>query len=429
MYPNYPLSGETLKYYTDLFVARGDNPIMTLKRRLDSSPNGKLQILFSGYRGCGKSTELNKLAKQIEQDFVVLNLQVLKELDPININYVEIFILTMEKLCKAAEKFEIDVSDHFLDSIKGWVNSEEVQKIRSFSADLQAEAGIETKIGIPWLSNFFSKIRIASNLNYSAKKTIIEAVEHKLSDLIDHCNDLIREVKLSLPDINKKGLVILIEDLDKLDLAKSEELFFEHSNILTSLHTHIVFTFPIALRHHPKSTTIKGNFQEDFELPMVKIKDKQGNHFEAGRNGLYQLITARIDKTFFENDALIYKFIDISGGCIRDLFRLIVTATDNALNNERTQITEADYYKSFVRLKRGYRDTIAEKTKDNKVIVSVSKYYDTLVAVANSPIKQVENTEAALDLRQNLCILGYNDEGWCDVHPIVREILKEEGRI
>lgn len=428
-----PLTIQDLQqYYVNLVDARGDNPIASLKRRLNKKTNGQLQVLFSGYRGCGKSTELNKLQSEINKDFIVLNFSVLRELDPINMNYVELFILTMEKLFEIVEKYNIDISPTFLKSIKAWTQTEEIEKIRSTSTDISVEAGVETNLGLPWFTNFFAKIRAAGNASFSAKRTIKEAIEHRLSDLIDQCNDLIREVKQNLATINKKGLLIVIEDLDKLSIEKAEELFFLHSHVLTSLQTNVIFTFPIALRHHPKSIIIKSNFDEDFELPMVKVKDKQGNLFEAGRKALFKIITGRIGKNVFENNELIYKFIDMSGGCIRDLFRMIRDAADNALNFDRDKITEPDFYKSFLRLKRDYENTIAEKrisTPDGIVITTVEDYYNTLKIVANSPTKKADNTEISLDLRQTLCILGYNDEGWCDVHPVVRKILEERNLI
>ena len=47
------------------------------------------------------------------------------------------------------------------------------------------------------------------------------------------------------------------------------------------------------------------------------------------------------------------------------------------------------------------------------------------MGVVLSKTKKVDNTLTVLGLRHNLCILGYNDEGWCDVHPVVRTILQE----
>jgi len=420
-----PLQGAELeKYYVDAFKGRGDNPMLSLKRLLQRQANGKLQILFSGYRGCGKSTELNKLQQEISHEFIVLNFSALKELDPVNINYVELFIITMEKLFEAVNDYHLAINQHLFESIRQWSNSTEIERIRELTGEASLEAGAEAEISAPFFMRFFAKMRASANASFSTKKTIIENIEPRLSDLISHCNDLIREIKLKLPAIGKKGLIIIIEDLDKLSVEKAEELFFNHSHILSSLQTHVIFTFPISLSHHPKSKIIKDNFNYDRELPMLKVHDKQGKPF-AGRDAMRNIIECRIGATCFEPANLLDTFIDLSGGCLRDLFRLIRDAADSALNNEREVITVGDYTKSFYRLRRDYENTIAEKRVNNELIISVGDYYETLKALALSSTKKVDNTEAVLDLRQNLCILGYNDEGWCDVHPAVRSILEE----
>jgi hypothetical protein len=55
--------------------------------------------------------------------------------------------------------------------------------------------------------------------------------------------------------------------------------------------------------------------------------------------------------------------------------------------------------------------------------VKAGDYFDALVRVAKSESKEPGNTREELELRQNLCILSYNAEGWIDVHPMVKEIL------
>jgi len=421
-----PLHGDELdSYYVDAFRGRGDNPVMSLKRRLLGDPNGKQQILFSGYRGCGKSTELNKLQREIGDGFIVLNFSVLKELDPVNINYVELFVITMEKLFDVVGRYEITINPQLFRSITAWSRTAEIEKIRVLTGEASLEAGLEAGVKAPLFARFFGKMRAAANASYTTKRTIVENIEPRLSDLVGLCNDLVREVKGRLPGIGKQGLIIIIEDLDKLSVEKAEELFFNHSHIITTLQTHVIFTFPVSLRHHPKSIVIKSNFDGDFELPMLKVHDKQGNPYPAGRKALYDIVTCRIGTACFEPADLVYRFIDTSGGCLRDLFRMIRDAADNALNNGQSVIAPADFTKSFFRLRRDYENTIAEKRQNNEIVISVEEYYETLRAVAASATKKADNTGAALDLRQNLCILGYNDEGWCDVHPVVRSILQE----
>jgi hypothetical protein len=425
-----PLKAESLdKYYVDVYEGRGDQPIKSLKRLLENKPEGKLQVLFSGYRGCGKSTELNKLQKEISDKFIVMNYSVIRELDPVSLNYVELIVTTMEKLFETVVDNKLRINPDLFKSISAWSQSAEIEKIRELTGEAELEAGVEAEVKVPVFARFFGKMRMAANASYTTKKTIIESIEPRLSDLVSHCNDLIREVKDKLPEIGKKGLIIIIEDLDKLSVEKAEELFFNHSHTLSCLQTHVIFTFPISLRHHPKATIIKGNFDEDFELPMVKVHDKNGNPYKEGRECLYNIIKCRIGMDCFINEDVVYQFIDNTGGCLRDLFRMIRDAADNALNKDRTRITEEDYKKSFFRLRRDYENTIAEKRFDHEVIISVDDYYQTLKTVAESRTKKVDNTEAALDLRQNLCILGYNDEGWCDLHPVVRSILEERNLI
>lgn len=155
------------------------------------------------------------------------------------------------------------------------------------------------------------------------------------------------------------------------------------------------------------------------------MHDRQGKPYPTGREVLRRIITRRIGTECFEPPELVYQFIDISGGCLRDLFTMIRDAADNALNHGRTRITEADYTKGFFKLRSSYQNTIAEKRVNNEVVTSVAEYYEALRELALSETKMVDNTGVVLDLRYSLCILGYNDVEWCDVHPVVRSILQE----
>ena len=368
------------------------------------------------------------MAQRIADRILVLNYSV-KELDQITLNYVELFVLAMEKLFALSHDNGISIQQALLDSVNVWRRSTEIEKVRELAADSGAETSLEAEATVPFLMKFFGRLRASAKVSASSKRTIIETIEPRLSDLIAHCNDLIREIKLRLSDIGKKGLLIIIEDLDKLSVEKAEELFFNHSTVLTSLQTNVVFTFPVSLKHHPKAKTMIDQFSPTFDLPMVKVHDKQGNPFSDGRETLKRIVEQRIGNGCFESEELIYRLIDLSGGCLIDLFRLISDAADMALNSQRVQIADADCRKSFYLLRRDYENTIAEKRIDHQVVITVDEYYRVLQELATSSTKKVDNTDASLDLRQNLCILSYNDEGWCDVHPIVQSILQERSLI
>ena len=109
------------KFYKDTNDVRCENSARyQMKKFIMNNAYAGLngQLLFVGARGAGKSTELNHLQRDIENEIVVLNYSVQEELDPLNIHYIELFIVTMEKLFELAGKMELDISKAFLDQIR-----------------------------------------------------------------------------------------------------------------------------------------------------------------------------------------------------------------------------------------------------------------------------------------------------------------------
>jgi predicted ATP-dependent protease len=119
----------------------------------------------------------------------------------------------------------------------------------------------------------------------------------------------------------------------------------------------------------------------------------------------------------------------MSGGCLRDCFNLVKEAAEFAMDDERKSINQSDYHKAYLTLKREYKASIADYQPDGqKEKISVEQFYQALAAIANNRNKTMpDETNVAMVLRQNLMVLGYNGEGWCDVHPVVRDILAERG--
>ena len=61
-----PLEGEELSLFLNTNKARGGTPVrQRILRTLENNNYEAWHSLFVGYRGCGKSTELNKLKQDI----------------------------------------------------------------------------------------------------------------------------------------------------------------------------------------------------------------------------------------------------------------------------------------------------------------------------------------------------------------------------
>jgi energy-coupling factor transporter ATP-binding protein EcfA2 len=416
------------EFFVETDSARGGSPMRKrLARLLDREISDYQHILFVGYKGSGKSTELNQLQKDIQNNYLVVNYSVFRELDPVHINYIELFIVTLERLFTLAKDNNLDISQEYIDNITNWIRTKEIQEIKDKYIGADVEAGAEGKYGIPFLQNFFYKFRLSAKSSLSLKETIKRNIEPKLSDLIEHCNLLINEIKLQLKHVNKTDLLIIIEDLDKIPIDRADELFFNYANQLTQIKCNVVFTFPISSYFNIRFNTIRQSFDAIFELPMIMVMNRDQTDNSEGISKLTEIVGKRMEISLFENPKLLEMLIRKSGGCIRDLFRMVAEAAEHAIDYGNSIISQIDCEMGIQSLKKEYNNTIADNARNGKVI-EVATYYNALVKVARDPDKQIDNTEEILDLRQNLCILGYNGTGWCDVHPIVKDILVEKGK-
>lgn len=416
------------EFFIETEDARGGSPMRKrLARLLEREIGDYKHILFVGYKGSGKSTELNRLQKDIQNKFLVVNYSVFSELDPVHLNYIELFIVTLERLFKLAIDNKLNISKEYIANITNWLQTKEIQEISDKYIGADVEAGAEGKVGIPFLQNFFYKFRLSAKSSLSLKETIKTNIEPKLSDLIGHCNLLINEIKFGLKQIGKEDILIIIEDLDKIPIDRAEELFFNYANQLTQLKCNVVFTFPISSYFNIRFNTIKQSFSEIYELPMIKVINPDQTDNNEGIEMLNSIVKKRMDTSLFDAPSSLVQLIKKSGGCIRDLFRMIAEAAEHAIDYKNEKISENDCKIAIQSLKREYDNTIADNFRNGKKI-EVARYYETLVKIAKDPNKLVDHTEEILDLRQNLCVLGYNGTGWCDVHPIVKDILIEKGK-
>lgn len=421
---------ELADYYVDATEARGDDkPRKRIARLLKRNIGNPLHLLFVGYKGCGKSTELNHLQKDLQDDFLVVNFSVVEEIDTQRLNHTELIIVTMERLFAAVDDAGMSdyVSQGYLKNIQNWIQQTEIEEMRE-KYNLSAEIEAGGQIGIPFLKTFFAKLKASAKTSASLKETIKTNLEPKLGDLIEYANDLVLEVRMALQEINKTDLLIIIEDLDKIPLSEAQTLFYDHIHQLILIRSHIIYTFPIALYYSIRFNTIRNHFAYSYELPMIKVSNRDGSANEEGHAVMEKIVYQRCVPEVFANQDVLQQMIHDSGGCLRDLFLLIYEAAEHAMDQDRETIGEANRLRAFQKLKREYDNSIAEYREGDQVY-TVDQYYDALVKLVHDPNKKPENTEVNMHLRQSLAILGYNGEGWCDVHPIVKAILQERGKI
>ena len=160
-FQNKPIASDD---FNDLYVnvdkGRGIQRYATLKRRLLSNTEGSLKMLFAGHRGCGKSTELVRLQRDIAREYETLNFSVSRELDLLNINHIELFIATMEQLFELfVREPKITLDPKHIGKIRDWMKTREVEEVNRTYMGMEIETGMKGGAEIPFLASFLREIQ------------------------------------------------------------------------------------------------------------------------------------------------------------------------------------------------------------------------------------------------------------------------------
>lgn len=399
-----PLEEDNLsQFYVETMEARtGDpysSPILDI---MDSCQDQSTQntMLLLGHRGCGKSTELNKMAVQLEQEgYPVYTVYCEKEIDPLNIEYTDILILMGDALLKLVDKRHIVLASSLISDIHDfWGTKEEVKNVES-GAEVEGSTG---------LSVLFAQLKGALKFSESRRTEWRKTVEHKSSEWLS----LLGQVVVAITEKTDGKLPVLIfEDLDKLEANAAWRVFSNYSSTLSSLSCPVIYTFPIALYFDPKFTAIDGFFKY-YTLPMIKINKRTGERCEEGFETIRDIVKKRIDLSLFQAEVL-NDMIAKTGGSLRDLFKVIADAGTRARRRASKIIEREDADYAFTRIK----SDITRRLDGD--------YYDFLVKVANEHEKITEKKKL-LEMLQAGAVLEYNGERWHDVHPLVKEFLREQ---
>lgn len=422
-FPPAPLSdGEFATFYVQVDDMR-DNSLSRvgeLKKKLER-PNAK--ILFAGHRGSGKSTELNRLEREIVEDTFVVKFSVVEELDINDINYVDLIMVMMEKLASEAVKEGIiTTGSKYINQIKDWLVDVTKIKAEETGYQLEVQAGIKANQGVlSLLIGLIAEFKAAIRASSKSKTEYREELEKRVTILKANCNVLINEIEMGLKKKNKR-LLLVVEDMDKADTRRVQEILCKHSGILAELNTRIMFVVSIFALTTPNLADITDRFDR-VSLPMIKVREKSGGTFKAGVDTIKSVIERRAEPALFE-EGVIGLLIDNCGGVFRDLFEMIEIAANSADFRRQQTISKETAVYAFERLKAKYRGMITV-FNEQKGGITTDGLYGKLVEVCKSTTKSHSLDEKMLLLLSCLAVVEYNGVQWFDVHPAVKSLLQD----
>lgn len=308
-------------------VERSHSPIEEIQILLESTDRPE-KFLFSGHRGSGKSTELARLTKRLGDEVRVVEFSVMQELDLFELQYVDVLLGLALELAEVATDEEIDVKEGVLEHV--------FQFARDVTEEVQLEERGGGEIGAS-LNAFAASLSAKLQAEDVTRRTVRENVSRRIPELLWSIELLAREIE----EATGQDLLVVIDDIDKVDLATAKSMFYEHASTLSEPPLSIIYTFPMPLRHDNSFQQVRNSFPNVNVLPNIKTQERDGAPFEPGLETTEHIVTKRLEADLIEDDALD-ELARLSSGVPRQLVVLVRQACLDALKEGRDVIdTEA----------------------------------------------------------------------------------------
>jgi len=411
-----PLSGEENGLYVPLDDVRGSSslvPRLTKTIRLSEKPAFQL---LAGHIGSGKSTELRRVQKDLESGpdrFFTIFCEILEDIDPSDADFPDVLLAIMRQVARESrERLKVELKPGYFK-----------QRFAEFKELLGSEVNLQSLE----LEGGLAKFTAAIKSSPSTRDLIRKALEPATNSLIGAANDVLSEAVTYVAKKGYAGIVIIVDDLDKLSTEErgedstsvAERLFLTRHAQLTAFNCHTIYTIPLALAYSCKEREIASRYGMTAPpvVAMTKLFKHDGKKHSPGFEKFRAIIARRIEKAgaeqkdVFASNAVRDKVVRLSGGQPRFLITLI----RDALVEGDLPITGETVDKVARKATHSYSRQLREEHW--RIIEQVRKTH-TLV-------RTTDNHSLCMDLLANRAILQYlNDRDWYGLNPLLPKRTK-----
>lgn len=398
--------------YVDCRAVRGDEDVVEDLGRTVRRSRAFTYQLYSGYRGSGKTTELLRLGKALEEGghLVVYFAADEEDLSVQDAQYTDILLACTRHLLsrlKAANP----------EPILGWLRA----RLQDLNDVMSTEINVD-QVNLEVGLKEFAKIAAAVRAEPGQRQKIRDRLEPHTETLIQALNKFIEDGSHHLSQGTK--LLVIADNLDRIvpifrDNGRSnhEEIFLDRHEQLKALNCHIIYTVPVSMVYSRWATELKDNYGIPLVLPSIRVRQENGDPYDKGLEILRTIIQLRLPHLLrdslvpdvFETEAVLKDMCLMSGGYVRDLIQLMQEAITKT---EVLPIQARAVQRATDALRDVYRRAVEEQQ------------WAVLREVHES--KAIENDEVQRSLLFSRCVLEYRyfDEAgdkctWYDVHPLL----------
>lgn len=376
--------------------------------------------LFTGLPGSGKSTELLRLARRLEDpgqgNFLVVVLaadELLDVTNPIDVPDIILAILygTERRLLeREGQDADQAMQEGYFRRLWNWLTRTDVSLTKS---DMSV-----SDVG---------KLPLELKTRPSLRAQVRSAVATHLNQFLGEAREELILMQARAEAQGHRGLVVIFDSLEKLrgissnweDVIESAERVFHGGAPHLKLPVHAIYTIPTAL-------VSRRRFSDVLFIPMIKLRAQLGTRFAPGYEAARELLTRRVPEDALAElfgqrmyEARIDALIEWSGGYPRELVRLLQNLV--AIKLESWPLSDSDFQRILNEVGDSYRRMIPADAFPWLARVAVDRYL-TLETEA-------QRRSADLMLGSNAVLRYLNDEEWFDLHPAVRQIPGVAGEI
>jgi hypothetical protein len=271
-------------------------------------------------------------------------------------------------------------------------------------------------------------LKLVLRINSVIREEIKQKYERKISDLVAQINIIASAIQSQ----SKKEILVIIDDIDKLDLERVRDIFQSHIKAIMLPGFRIIMTIPIAaLREVSLVATLQSETNDQIvQMPVYQLfKQVESHEVNATPDPkilakLTEIISKRVDAKLIDPDTL--KQICIySGGVLRELIRITNDCCRGCLRSIRRHPDDTTIKIDSAVLE----SSITDLSIDFDRSIGMNDY-EIIKTVYNNFKPENPKDQQFLDLLHGLYILEYrNGNLWYGVHPLVLELMRKKGVI
>jgi energy-coupling factor transporter ATP-binding protein EcfA2 len=392
-----------------------EDTIEELEQLVEDSPSGDGKIVFTGHRGCGKSTLLAEFKRRLGDRYFVVLFSISDTIEMSDVNHINILFAIAVNLMFEAEARQVQISKPIKDALYKWFATRTKTEIEN--------VGAEGFIGFAFLNLIAGKLKADATVRHEIKQEF----ERKITDLVARINEIAAVIQVT----TKKEVLVIIDDLDKLELARVNDVYRDNLKAICLPNFRIIYTIPIAvLRDKFLKPLIETETNDQIVVMSVLKLFEKGQSRQADPQPrtqvtdiLCEILHKRIETELLQPQTAT-KIVLNSGGVLRESIRIANECCRICLRLIRRNPQQ----------KVAIDDDILNQAIDNirnDFAIPLGKVdYEILKTTYDNFTPDDPKQTEFLELLHGLYVLEYrNKQNWYDVHPIVVELLREKGLI